>query len=100
MNVINKNKELKYLKQGLRYNNYFNKNKYFFNELYKNKTLPKEEIISIVNQILEHEADNEKDKKIKSIAQEFVKDHHELFPDNTNNDENVSENDDENTTKK
>ena len=83
----------------MNFKNYFNKNKYFFNELYKNKTLPKDEIVSMVNQILDYEPRDEKDEKIKNIAQEFVKDHHELFPDNTSNDENVSKNDDENVSK-
>ena len=99
MNVIKKNKELSQLKRGMNYKNYFNKNKYFFNELYKNKTLPKEEIISIVNQILDYEGDDEKDKRIKSIAQEFVKDHNELFltkNSEENGQENVSKNDVEN----
>ena len=102
MNVIKKNKELNQLKRGINYKNYFNKNKYFFNELYKNKTLPKDEIILIVNQILELESDDEKDKRIKSIAEEFVKDHHELF-DNTiaesNHAENHVKNDEENHVK-
>ena len=91
MNVIKKNKELSQLKRGINFKNYFNKNKYFFNELYKNKTLPKDEIVSIVNQILDYEGDDEKDKRVKSIAEEFVKDHHELFLS-----ENVSKNDVEN----
>ena len=110
MNVIKKNKELNQLKRGLKFKNYFNKNKYFFNELYKNQTLPKEEIISIVNQILDYEGDDEKDKRIKSIAEEFVKDHHELFTSENrvensdknvtkNSDENNDENNDENVTK-
>ena len=99
MNVIKNNKELVALKRGMNFKNYFNKNKYFFNELYKNKTLPKDEIISMVNQILDYEPKDEKDVKIKNIAMEFFKDHHELFPDNTSNDENVSKNDDENVSK-
>ena len=102
MNVIKNNKELKSLKRGMNFKNYFNKNKYFFNELYKNKTLPKDEIVSIVNNILETESDDEKDKKIKNIAEEFVKDHHELFLNENvskNDDENVSKNDDENVSK-
>ena len=93
MDVIKKNKDLSQLKRGLNFKNYFNKNKYFFNELYKNKTLPKDEIIAIVNQILENESDDEKDKRIKSIAEEFVKDHHELF------DQNDDKNDDKNYVK-
>ena len=100
MNVIKKNKELSQLKRGLNYKNYFNKNKYFFNELYKNKTLPKDEIVSIVNQILDYEGDDEKDKRVKSIAEEFVKDHHELFLSKNvieNRDENSEENRDENS---
>ena len=99
MNVIKNNKDLVALKRGMNFKNYFNKNKYFFNELYKNKTLPKDEIVSMVNQILDYEPRDEKDIKIKNIAEEFVKDHHELFPVNTSNDENVTKNDDENATK-
>ena len=94
MNVIKNNDELKVLKRGMKYKNYFNKNKYFFNELYKNEKMPKEEIVSIVNQILDHEAGDEKDEKIKSIASEFMKDHHELFcvkNSDENCDQNVSE---------
>ena len=87
MDVIKKNKNLIQLKRGLNFKNYFNKNKYFFNELYKNKTLPKEEIVTIVKEILENESDDEKDKRIKSIAEEFVKDHHELFTIPEENDE-------------
>ena len=104
MDVIKKNKDLNQLKRGINFKNYFSKNKYFFNELYKNKTLPKEEIISIVNQIIESDGDDEKDKRIKSIAEEFVKDHHELFTiaesnQVENNKENVSKNDEENVSK-
>ena len=79
MNVIKNNGELKALKSGINFKNYFSKNKYFFNELYKNKRVPKDEIVSIVNQILDYEGATEQDEKIKKIASEFVKDHHELF---------------------
>ena len=99
MDVIKKNKDLSQLKRGINFKNYFNKNKYFFNELYKNKTLPKDEIISIVNQILDYDGDDEKDKRIKSIAEEFVKDHYELFMTENhveNDDKNHVENDDKN----
>ena len=101
MNVIKNNKELSSLKRRIGSKNYFSKSKYFFNELYKNKTLPKDEIVSIVNNILETESDDEKDKKIKNIAEEFVKDHHEMFPVKTSNDddENVTKNEDENMSK-
>ena len=103
MNVIKNNNELKALKSGINFKNYFSKNKYFFNELYKNKRVPKEEIVSIVNQILDYEGATEQDEKIKRIAAEFVKDHHELFESQNrvseaapkgveNNDENVSQN--------
>ena len=95
MNVIKKNKDLSELKKRIGSKNYFNKNKYFFNELYKNKTLPKDEIVSIVNNILEHESNDEKDLKIKNIAEEFVKDHHELFL-SKNESKNESKNDEEN----
>ena len=99
MNVIKNNGKLKALKSGINFKNYFSKNKYFFNELYKSKQVPKEEIVSIVNQILDYEGATEQDEKIKRIASEFVKDHHELFESENvseNNDENVSENRDEN----
>ena len=99
MNVIKNNKDLVALKRGMNFKNYFNKNKYFFNELYKNKTLPKHEIVSMVKQILDYDPKDDKDEKIKSIAQEFVKDHHELFDDGQNDDENSSKNDDENRVK-
>ena len=65
MNVIKNNNELKALKCGMNFKNYFSKNKYFFNELYKNKRVPKEEIVSIVNQILDYEGATEQDEKIK-----------------------------------
>ena len=102
MNVIKKNGELKALKSGINFKNYFSKNKYFFNELYKSKKIPKDEIVSIVNQILDYEGSTEQDEKIKKIASEFVKDHHELFVKNEdenrdeNRVENVLENRDEN----
>ena len=92
MNVIKNNKDLVALKRGMNFKNYFSKNKYFFNELYKNKTLPKDEIVSIVNNILDHASEDEKDVKIKNVAMEFVKDHHELFGENTSDDQNMSEN--------
>ena len=101
MNVIKNNNELKELKRGMNFKNYFSKNKYFFNELYKNKRVSKEEIISIVNQILDYEGNSDQDEKIKRIASEFVKDHHELFESQNvskNDDENVSKNDDENVS--
>ena len=108
MNVVKNNKNLNALKKGMKFKNYFNKNKYFFNELYKNETIPRNEIVSIVKQILDYETNDEKDELIKNIAKEFVKDHHELFTNSTkndneindeNDDENVSKNDDENVSK-
>ena len=99
----NQTKDLNDLKRGINNKNYFNKNKYFFNEIYKNKTLPKDDLISIVNQIINDESEEDKDIKLKNIAREFVRDHHELFPDNENvienNDQNHVENHDENVTK-
>ena len=77
----NKTKELNKLKTRSGYKNYFNKNKYFFNEIYKNKILPKDDIVFVVTRILKHNSENDKDIKLKNIAREFVKDHHELFPD-------------------
>ena len=37
----NKTKELNSLKTGTKYKNYFNENKYFFNEIYKKKNITK-----------------------------------------------------------
>ena len=116
----NKTKELNKLKSGTKFKNYFNKNKYFFNEIYKNKILPKEDLVFIVTRIIKHDSNNDIDIKLKNIAKGYVEDHHELFPDgvedggertddeyddkhepepenNTkNHDENHVENDDEN----
>ena len=91
MNVVKNNKNLSALKRGMKFKNYFSKNKYFFNELYKNETIPRNEIVSLVKQILDHETSDEKDELIKSIAKEFVKDHHELF-----SDQNVTKNSEKN----
>ena len=99
MNVINNNKNLSSLKRGMKFKNYHNKNKYFFNELYKNETMPKEDLVNVVNQILNDEGQEENDQKIKNITQEFVKDHHELFA-SKNDDENHVKNDDENLVEK
>ena len=101
MNVVKNNKNLSALKRGMKFKNYFNKNKYFFNELYKNETIPRDEIVSIVNQILDYETKDDKDDQIKNIAQEFVRDHHELFTKNVlkNDDENHVQNSEENMTK-
>ena len=119
----NKTKELNQLKTGTKYKNYFNKNKYFFNEIYKNKILPKDDIVFIITRILKHNSENNIDIKLKNIAREFVKDHHELFSEEIedggegtddeyqhetpkhdenmieNHDENHDENDDEKTPK-
>ena len=111
----NKTKELNKLKSGTKFKNYFNKNKYFFNEIYKNKILPKEDLVFIVTRILKHDSDNDIDIKLKNIARGFVDDHHELFPDGVEDggegtddeydnvkhetQENVSKNDDENHDK-
>ena len=108
MNALNefvkekKTKELNKLKVGMGFKNYLEKNKYFFNEIYKNKILPKEELVNVVNKILEDEGEGDKDILLKKIAGEFVKDHHELFektPD-SNTEENEIENDVENQDEK
>ena len=98
MNSVKGKNEFKKMLRGIRYKNFCQKNKYFFNELYKNKTMPKDEIICIVNQLRNHECENEKDEKLKTIAEEFYKYHNELFEENDEENcvENVSENDEEN----
>ena len=83
----------------MKFKNYNKKNKYFFNELYKNETIPKEELVNVVNQILNDEGQEENDLKVKNIAQEFVKDHHELFG-SKNSVENFVENEKENLVEK
>ena len=88
MNVLkkyakhNSNNDLKKLKYGTTYKNYLPKNKYIFNEIYKNEIIPREELVFLVKRILNHKSKYEtskSDKMLKEIAEGFVKDHHELF---------------------
>ena len=80
----NKNVELKKLKYGTTFKNYYDKNKYIFNEIYKEKLIPKDELVFLIKRILKHKSKFETSKPdllLKKIAEGFVKDHHELFPD-------------------
>ena len=85
MNVLRKyakhngNNDLKKLKFGTTYKNYMTKNKYIFNELYKNEDIPREELIFIVKRIINHKSNSKSDIILKEIAEGFIKDHHELF---------------------
>ena len=80
----NPHPDVKKLRFGALFKNYNTRNKYMFNEFYKDKRIPKEELVFLVKRILNHKnkyGENEPDKKIKEIARGFVLDHHELFPD-------------------
>ena len=86
----NKNVELKKLKYGTTFKNYYDKNKYIFNEIYKEKLIPKNELVFLIKRILKHKSKFETSKPdllLKKIAEGFVKDHHELFPDIIEGDE-------------
>ena len=109
MNVLrkyakhNSNADLKKLKYGTTYKNYYNKNKYIFNELYKDETIPREELVFLVKRILNHKSKYETsqaDLMLKKIAEGFVKDHHELFPEFEIQDENTDDEYDENNSPK
>ena len=78
----NDNNDLKRLKYGTTYKNYMPKNKYIFNELYKNKAIPREELVFIVKRIINHKNKrgiSHSDSMLKEIAEGFVEDHDELF---------------------
>ena len=74
----------KKFKSNTQYKSFFDKNKYFFNEMYKIKAIPTEELVFVITRILKHKIDNPTkiDLQIKKIAKGFVEDHHELFPEN------------------
>ena len=79
----NNHPDIKRLRFGTTFKNYHPKNKYVFNEIYKEKKIPTEELVFLITRILKHKnkyGENEPDKQIKKIAEGFVKDHHELFP--------------------
>ena len=80
----NGNAELKKLKYGTTFKNYYNKNKYIFNEIYREKIIPRDELVFLIKRIIKHKSKFETSKPdllLKKIAEGFVKDHHELFPD-------------------
>ena len=76
--------DVRRLKFGTLYKNYYPKNKYVFNEIYKEKLMPTDELVFLITRILKHKSKYETSKQdilLKKIAEGFVKDHHELFPD-------------------
>ena len=90
----NKNLELKKLKYGSTFKNYYNKNKYIFNEIYKEKLIPTDELVFLIKRILKHKSKYETSKPdllLKKIAEGFVKEHHELFPDIIEGDESTDD---------
>ena len=90
----NKNVELKKLKYGTTFKNYYDKNKYIFNEIYKEKLIPKDELVFLIKRILKHKSKFETSKPdilLKKIAEGFAKDHHELFTDFEEGDENTDD---------
>ena len=100
MNVLRKyhkhndNNDLKKLKYGTTYKNYMSKNKYIFNELYKSKAIPREELIFLVKKIINYKnkyGENESDNILKKIAEGFVEDHDELFTGDWRKDEDEDE---------
>ena len=74
----------KKFKSNTQYKSFFDKNKYFFNEMYKIKAIPTEDLVFVITRILKHkiEEPTKIDLQIKKIARGFVEDHHELFPEN------------------
>ena len=74
----------KKFKSNTQYKSFFEKNKYFFNEMYKIKAIPTEDLVFVITRILKHkiEEPTKIDLQIKKIARGFVEDHHELFPEN------------------
>ena len=108
MNVLKKyakhngNHELKKLKYGTTYKNYYPKNKYIFNEIYKEQLIPREELVFLVKRILNHKSKfetSQPDLMLKKIAEGFVKEHHDLFEDFERKDENTDDEYEENLPK-
>ena len=75
---IHNNEELKNLTKGTHYKNYYDRNKYYFNEIYKQKIITDNALVFLITRILKHKSDP--NTPIKRIARGFVQDHHELFP--------------------
>ena len=76
--------DVRRLKFGTTFKNYYPKNKYVFNEIYKEKLMPTEELVFLITRILKHKSKyktSQQDMMLKKIAEGFVRDHHELFPD-------------------
>ena len=108
MNVLKKyakhngNSHLKKLKYGTTYKNYYPKNKYIFNEIYKEELIPREELVFLVKRILNHKSKfetSEPDLMLKKIAEGFVKEHGDLFKDFERKDENTDDEYEENLPK-
>ena len=95
----NGNNDLKKLKYGTTYKNYVPKNKYIFNELYRTKAIPREELVFIVKRIINHKSKFElskSDEILKNLAEGFVSDHDELFQGDWRKDEETDDEYDEN----
>ena len=78
----NGNNDLKKLKYGTTFKNYVPKYKYIFNELYRTKAIPREELVFIVKRIINHKGKfglSKSDETLKNLAEGFVSDHDELF---------------------
>ena len=71
--------ELKKLTVGTKFSTYYEKRKMFFDDVLKNKILPKSEVIDLVESILESEDDSMVDNKLKRVAFFFKKENQELF---------------------
>ena len=90
----NDNNDLKKLKYGTTYKNYIPKNKFIFNELYRSKAIPREDLVFIVKRIINHKGKfelSESDKILKGIAEGFVSDHDELFTGDWRKDEDTDD---------
>ena len=72
----------KKFKSNTQYKSFYEKNKYFFNEMYKIKAIPTEDLVFVITRILKHDTKDPTkiDLQIRKISRGFVMDHHQLFP--------------------
>ena len=90
----NGNNDLKKLKYGTTFKNYVSKYKYIFNELYRTKAIPREELVFIVKRIINHKSKfglSKPDETLKNLAEGFVSDHDELFQGDWRKDEDTDD---------
>ena len=90
----NGNNDLRKLKRGTHYKNYLPRNKYIFNELYRTKAIPKEEVVFIVKRIINHKnkmGTSDSEKILKGLAEGFVEEHQELFEGDWRKDEDTDD---------